>query len=348
MDSPVEFFKRMLLDLAKKNASGLHLSVGSSPMMRSYGRLIEQEGEEVLKKDDLEKIIRSFLSDDELNVLAEKKELTFVRDFGENFRFRVNIFYQKDSPAISLSYISQDIADLDNLGFPVTFKKNLLNATGLLIVAGPPASGKTSTISSIIERINKDERKYIITLEDPIEKIFVNKKSLIDQRQVGRDVNNFLDGLRHCLEEDVDVVYVDEIRVDFETALPYILELASGNTLVILEINAENSIRALEKILNTSSLTLTKEAVHFMLADVFFGVVAQRLIPNRENSLSLALEVLLSNFAVKSLIREGNIYQLEGIIQNSAEEGMISMDKSIKDLVLSGEVDRTEAGDIEI
>jgi twitching motility protein PilT len=126
------------------------------------------------------------------------------------------------------------------------------------------------------------------------------------------------------------------------------LELASGNTLVILEINAENSIRALEKILNTSSRSLTKESVHFMLADVFFGVIAQRLIPNRESSLSLALEVLLSNFAVKSLIREGNIYQLEGIIQNSAEEGMISMDKSIKDLVLSGEVDRTEAGDIEI
>jgi twitching motility protein PilT len=348
MDSPVEFFKRMLLDLAKKNASGLHLSVGSVPMLRNFGRLSEAEGEEVLKKEDLEKIIRSFLSEEDLAVLAEKKELLFVKDFGENFRFRVSVFFQKDSPSISLSYISEEIADLDSLGFPNTFKKNLFGATGLLIVAGPPASGKTSTIASIIERINKEKKKYIITLEDPIEKIFVNKKSLIDQRQIGRDVNDFFDGLRHCLEEDVDVVYVDEIRVDFELALPYILELASGNTLVILEINAENSIRALEKILNTSSRNLTKEAVHFMLADVFFGVVAQRLIPNRESGLSLALEVLLSNFAVKSLIREGNIYQLEGIIQNSAEEGMISMEKSIKDLVLSGEVDRTEAGDIEI
>ncbi|HTX86487.1 MAG TPA: ATPase, T2SS/T4P/T4SS family [Candidatus Nanoarchaeia archaeon] len=348
MDSPVEFFKRMLLDLAKKNVSGLHLSVGSVPMLRSYGRLSEAEGGEILKKEDLEKILRSFLSEEELNILADKKELLIVKDFGENFRFRVNIFFQKESPAISLSYISETIADLDSLGFPNTFTKNLLNATGLLIVAGPPASGKTSTIAAIIERINKEKNKYIITVEDPIEKIFVNKKSLIDQRQVGRDVNDFFDGLRHCLEEDVDVVYVDEIRVDFELALPYVLELASGNTLVILEVNAENSIRALEKILNTSSKNLTKEAVHFMMADVLFGVVAQRLIPNRESGLSLALEVLLSNFAVKSLIREGNIYQLEGIIQNSAEEGMISMEKSIKDLVLSGEIDRTEAGNIEI
>jgi twitching motility protein PilT len=191
-------------------------------------------------------------------------------------------------------------------------------------------------------------RKYIATIEDPIEKIFVNKKCLINQRQVGRDVNNFFDGLRHCLEEDIDVVYVDEIRVDFELALPYILELASGNTLVILEVNAESSIRALEKILNVSCRNLSNESVHFMMADVLFGVVAQRLIPNRENGLSLAVEVLLPSFAVKSLIREGNIYQLENIIQNSSEEGMVSMEKSLRDLVMSGQVDNREAGGIEI
>lgn len=348
MDSPVEFFKRMLLDLAKKNASGMHLSVGSVPMLRVYGRLSELENEEVLKKDDLDKIVQSFLSEEELASLASRKEILVVKDFGDNFRFRVNVFYQKDSLAISMSFISEEIADLDTLGLPNAFRKNLMNATGLLIVAGPPASGKTSTISSIIERINIEKRVYVITIEDPIEKVFVNKKSLIDQRQVGRDVNNFLEGVQHCLEEDVDLVYVDEISTGFEQVLPNILELASGNTLVILEVNADNSTRALEKILNTTGNNLSKESVHFMLADVFFGVIAQRLIPNRESGLSLALEVLLSNFAVKSLIREGNIYQLEGIIQNSGEEGMISMNKSIKDLVLSGEIDRMEAGDIEM
>jgi twitching motility protein PilT len=348
MDSPVEFFKALLLDLAKKNASGLHLSAGSTPMRRIYGRLSNGEGEEILTKDDLEKIINSFLSEEEQSILSKKKELMLVRDFGDNFRFRINIFYQKDSPAMSLSYISEQIIDLDDLGIPTAFKKNLLNASGLLIIAGPAASGKTSTIASILEKINKEERKYIITLEDPIEKLFVNKKSLIDQRQVGRDVNTFIDGLKHCLEEDVDVAYVDEIRSEFELALPYILELASGNALVILEVNAEGSVRALEKILNINSQNLSKESVRFMMADVFFGVVAQKLLPNREGGFSLALEVLSSNFAVKSLIREGNVLQLESIIQNSSEEGMISMEKSIKELVLSGRVDRKEAGDIEI
>jgi Tfp pilus assembly pilus retraction ATPase PilT len=105
----------------------------------------------------LEKIIRSFLNEEELAVLAEKKELLQVKDFGDNFRFRVNIFFQKDSPALSLSYISEEIMDFDNLGFPAAFKKNLLDATGLLLVAGPPASGKTSTIASIIEKINREK-----------------------------------------------------------------------------------------------------------------------------------------------------------------------------------------------
>ncbi|HTW96874.1 MAG TPA: ATPase, T2SS/T4P/T4SS family [Candidatus Methylomirabilis sp.] len=348
MESPVEYFKKLLLDSAKRNASGLHLSAGSAPTFRVYGRLSPEENGEVLKKDDLEKIIHSFLIPEELAELAEKKELIVVKDFGENFRFRVNIFYQKDSPAISLSYISSEVVDFDSLGFPSAFKKNLLEANGLLIVAGPPVSGKTSTIASMIEKFNKEKREYVITLEDPIEKIFVNRRSLIDQRQIGRDVNNFLDGLRHCLEEDVDLVYVDEIKIDFEQALSYILELASGNTLVILEVNAENSIRALEKILNATGKNLSRETIRYQLADVLFGVISQRLIPNREGGLSLAMEVLLSNFAVKSLIREGNIYQLENIIQNSAEEGMISMDKSLKDLVMSGQIDRKEAGDIEI
>ena len=348
MDSPVNFFKNLLLEVVKKNASSLHLSVGSAPLLRTQGHFITENEEEILKKDDLEQIIHSFLSEEEYKRLEAKREILLVRDFGENFRFRISVFYQKDTLAISLGYVSEEIVSLDKLGLPDNFNKNLFYATGLLIVAGPPASGKTSTIASIIEKINKEQKKYVITLENPIEKIFVNKKSLIDQREIGRDVPTMIDGLKHCLEEDVDVVYVDEIRDNFEIVLPYILEIASGNSLVILEMNAESSIRALEKILNVNCQNLSKESVHFMLADVLFGIVAQKLIPNRENSLSLALEVLVSNFAVKSLIREGNIYQLENVIQNSGEEGMISMDKSIKDLVISGEINLSDAGNVEI
>ncbi len=343
MESISVFFKKVLLDVAKKNATSLHLSVGSAPMMRVYGKLVLASEEDIsLKKDDLEKVINTFLTEEEVKKLKQKKELLIVKDFGENFRFRIRIFYQKGNLSLSLNYVSEEIRDLDALGFPDNLKKEISSTSGLLIVAGSSNSGKTSTIASIIEKINKEKKRYIITLEKPIEKIFVNKKSIIEQRQVGVDVNSYVDGLRHAIEEDVDIVYIDEVSEGFNEILPHVLELSSGNCLVILEINAENSIRALEKIINISCKDLSKESTHFILADVLFAIIAQKLIPNRENGLSLALEVLKSNFAVKSLIREGNIYQLESIIQNSSEEGMISMEKSIKDLIRSGKVDEQE------
>ncbi|MFA5247769.1 MAG: ATPase, T2SS/T4P/T4SS family [Patescibacteria group bacterium] len=345
MDLPIDFFKKVLLEAVKKNASSIHLAAASAPLIRVNGRFFS-EGEEgdILKKEDLEKITFSFLSEKEVKMLEEKRELMIVKEFGEGFRFRIKVFYQKDCLSLSLNYISEEILSLEKLDLPLSFKRNLEKAAGLLIIAGPSASGKTSTAASIIEEFNKNKRKYVMTLEDPIEKVFANKKSIIVQRQIGRDVGSFLDGLKHCLEEDVDLVYIDEVKDSFELALPYILELASGNCLVILEMNAENSIRALEKILNTSCRNLASESVHFMLADVLFGIIVQRLLPNRENGLSLALEVLIPNFAVKSLIREGGIYQLENVLNNSGEDGMISMEKSIKDLVLSGEIDRQDAG----
>ena len=340
MESAQVFFKKLLLDVVKKKATSLHLSVGGAPMMRVFGEFIPVSTDEIfLKKEDVEEIINSFLSEAELEELKEKKEILIVKNFGENFRFRIRVFYQKENVSLSLNYISEETRNMDDLGFPDNFRKELFSSHGLLMVAGSANSGKTSTISSIIEKVNIEKKKYIITLEKPIEKIFVNKKSIIEQRQVGRDVNSYVDGLKHALEEDVDIVYIDDIKEGFDEALPYILELASGNSLVILEINAENSVRALEKILNIKCKDLSKESVHFILADVLFGIISQKLIPNRNNELSLVLEILMSNFAIKSLIREGNIYQVESIIQNSFEEGMISMEKSIKELIKSGKVD---------
>jgi twitching motility protein PilT len=344
MDSPVDFFKRLLLEMVKRNASSLHLIVGSSPLFRVNGRFIFDSDDVILKKEDVAKIINSFLDEGEMIALEDRRELSIVKDFGENFRFRVSIYYQRGELSLTVNYVAGEIIELDNIGFPTSFVRGLQRANGLLIVAGPPSSGKTMTASSIIEKINKEQRRLIMTLENPIEKIFIGKKSVIVQRQVGQDVSSYASGLKYYLGEDVDVVYIDEIRDDFDKALPYILELATGNTLVILEVNAENSIRALEKIMNINCASLSRESIRYLLADVLYGVIAQKLIPNRESGLSLAVEVLITNFAARSLIREGNIYQLENVIQNSGEEGMVSMEKSIKDMLLSGEIDRSDAG----
>lgn len=343
MEVPSIFFNRILIETAKRGASSLHLSVGSVPMLRVDGRLREIENENIVTTDFLEKIISVIISEDDRRKLEQNREVVVVKEFAEGFRFRVDIYYQKELLSVSLNYISEKIRDWKELGMPEIIKEMTKYNAGLIIICGPNNSGKTTTACALVDEINKTEKKYIITLEDPIENIFISQKSIIEQRQVGRDVVSYEDGLKHCLSEDVDLVYIDEIKQNFSNAIPMILELAAGNSLVILELNSENSIRALEKILNLGSGIISKEALKYSLADTLLGIVCQRLIPARGGGVVLASEILTMTAPIKSLIREGKIYQLESIIQTSREAGMISMKKSVEDLINAGQIKKEEA-----
>jgi len=342
MEVPSIFLNRLLAEMAKRGASSLHLSVGAPPVARVADKLTPLENESILSADILTKIVESFIEEDEVKRLKEEKEIAIIKIFGGDFRFLVNIFYQKDLLSLSFNYIANNLRRLDDLSLPVQLKEKINLNSGLLIVAGPNDSGKTSTAAAIIEEINKNEKKYIITLENPIEYLFVNKKSIIEQRQIGRDVVSLATGLRHCLEEDVDLIYVGEVKREFEEAVPLILQLAAGNSLVILEINADNAVRVVEKILDAGKAKSSSEATRYILADVLIGVIAQKLIPRLGGGMALANEVLTVNSAVKSLIREGKIYQIESIIQTSRQDGMIGMEKSIEDLLKKGDIQATE------
>lgn len=348
MEVPSIFLNRILAEAAKKGASSLHFSVGSQPVARIDDKLIPMEKEGILTSELLGKIIDSFISEEEAKKLKEEKEIVVVKTFAGDFRFRVNIFYQKNLPTLSFNYIPTVIRSLEDLKLPAALKEKINLNSGLLIVAGPNDSGKTGTAAAFIEDINKKENKYIITLEDPIEYLFINKKSLIEQRQIGRDVNSYAAGLKHCLDEDVDLVFIDEIKKEFTAALPLILQLAAGNSLVVLEMNAANSIRVIEKILDAAKQTISPEAARFSLADVLIGIVTQKLIPRLGGGLVLASEILIVNPAIKSLIREGKIYQIESIIQTSREEGMISLEKAVEELVRKGEVSPEEVRKIKL
>ena len=324
------------------------MSVGSPPVVRVDDQLSSLENEGIITAEILDKIVGSFLEEDELKRLKEDKEIVVVKTFGGTFRFRVNVFYQKDLLSLSFNFISTAVRGLADLPLPRQLKEKINLNSGLLIVAGPNDSGKTSTAAAFLEEVNKNEKRYIITLENPIEFLFVNKKSIIEQRQIGRDVNSYVAGLKHCLEEDVDLVYVDEIKKEFDEALPFILQLAAGNSLVILEMNAANSIRVIEKIFDSAKTKISSEAARFSLADVLVGIITQKLIPRLGGGLAMASEILLVNSAIKSLIREGRIYQIESIIQTSREEGMISMEKSIDELVKKGDIQISEAKKIKL
>lgn len=338
MEIPSIFLNRILSEVAKKGASDLHLSVGSLPMIRINDQLTPMEGEQIITTETLNKIIESIITQEEAPKLKENREIVIVKEFAGSFRFRINIFYQKDLPTLSFHYIPGTLKTLDNLKVPKVIYEFLKLDTGLIIIAGSYNSGKSTTAAAFVEEVNKTMSKYIITIEDPIEHLFVNKKSIIEQRQVGRDVKSITAGIDYCLNEDVDLVYIGEIKREFASAMPLILELAAGNCLVVMEMNADSSVRLIEKTLGSMGTKLSIEAVRYSVADVLVGIIVQKLFSRYGGGSAVAAEVLLVNPAVKSLIREGKIYQLESAMQTFRQEGMISMDKAIEELIASGEV----------
>lgn len=337
MEIPSIYLNRILSEGAGAGATGLHLSVGNYPMIKVGGRYVKIDKESAVTAEILDKIINFFMSGEEQADLRSKKETVLIKDVG-NMRLRINIFYQKNLPSFSFYFVSKNAAELENLGAPAILKDMAVAERGLLAVAGSYGSGKTATSAALIEYINKNFKRRIITVENPIEYLFAGKNSVIEQRQVGRDVNSATAGLKYCLEEDVDVVYAGEIKDDFDRAIPLALELASGNSLVILEINAHNTIAAVDKILSAAERSSNKEAVRYNLADILIGIIAQKLIPKIGGGLALACEIMVASPAVQSLIREGKPHQLLSVIQTSRKDGMISMDKAVEELIQAGKI----------
>ena len=265
MEVPSIFLNKILSDAAKNNANALFLNIGNKPIIKVNDNLVVLEEEEFITVDLLNKIIESTLTKDEYEKLSKEKEIKVVKVFGGSFRFRVAVFFQRSMLSVSFSYIQPAIRPLDELKLPPIMKSILKADSGLIVVAGPYGSGKTSTCASLVEEINKTQTKNIVTLEDPIEYVFVGKKSIINQRQIGTDVADLPSALDFMLEEDNDIAYISSHNESFENYNEKILELASGNSLVIMEMNTDSSIKVLQKIIDSSE---NSEATRFNLADV--------------------------------------------------------------------------------
>lgn len=342
MEVPSILLNKILSETIQQGASGVHFSVGSVPVLRLRGKMQTLDEENILSKEIVDKIIFSLLDEKQLALLEQKKEIIIAKTLNKDNRFKIDIYYQKNLPSISFNYIPNKIRNLNDLNLPANIKDLIRYKSGLLVIAGPNNSDKATTISVLLEEINIQEKKHILTLENPIEYSFINKKSIIEQRQVGQDVNSYVEGLEHCLKEDIDVIYIDEINEDFSSALPLILDLASGKALVIVDINATSSVRVIEKILDSAKAKISSEAARYILADVLIGVITQILVPARSGGQATAYEILIANSAIRSMIRDGKISQLETVIQTSRNEGMISMKKSFEELLNNGIVTHDE------
>lgn len=333
-------FNNLLTRVASEKASDLHITVGEPPSIRKGGLLVSLQSEPPVTQGFLEEVIASFLPDNLKQRLSQEREITLANTFLKTIRFRINIFYQKGFLSASFRLVPSVIPPIASLGAPAVFSQWAGEEKGMVIVAGPFGCGKTTSMASFVDSINQNKQEYIITVEEPIEYIFHSMKSMIIQREVGADVLSVSQALNFLKAEDVDVVMISELKE--AQSLISALELASAGRLVISTLSATSVIRAIERI--KSSFPASDEArLLALLSENLLGIMAQILVPRVGGGSILVAEVLTMTPAVMSTIKDGKIYQLQSIIQTSREAGMISLERSLAELVKTGEVSQETA-----
>lgn len=325
----------ILSTTAEQKASDLHLTVGSPPTLRMNGELFPLKGEQIITKEFMEDFINEILDEDQKKRLEEKKELVLAYQHQKQARFRVNIYYQKKVLATYLRLIGSRIIPLKQLGLPPVLQQLAQLEEGLLLISGSFGSGKTTTSASLLQYINEHRSEYILTIERPIEYIFQNRKSIVEQRAVGRDTISFEQALSGITQEDVNVIFLSELLS--APVIKEVLTIAASGRLVIANVEADTTIKTLELILNSFS-SVEQGQIRQQLALNLAATICQRLIPKIGGGQVAVAEIMKSTQPIRSHIREGSLQQLNNTIQTSREEGMVSLDRSLAELVRSNQI----------
>ena len=330
-----------LLDLlqftADAEASDLHISTGSVPMIRVYTRM-KKLNVPALSGDDVKRLIFSVLNEDQREIFLRDREIDFSTKISNNIRFRVNAFHQINGMACSFRLIPNLIKSFEELNLPNILGRLALKDKGLVLLTGPTGSGKTTTLATMVDMINENRARHIITVEDPVEYVHVSKNSLINQREIGHDTWSFAAALRSALRQDPDVILVGEMR-DLET-VSLALTAAETGHLVLSTLHTSGATKSIDRIIDTYPKEQQAQ-VKSMLSESLVAVVGQKILPMKGGrGLVPAVEIMVVNSAVRNLIREGKTYQIPSVIQAGAKEGMQTVDQSLHGLVMNGLLDR--------
>lgn len=330
----------LLEEVVKKKASDLHLQVGLPPILRVDGALLPVTGADILNEESVESLIFAILDDDQKQILLKDKEFDFSFAFGDLGRFRVNAFHERGNLAAALRLIPNEILTVEQLGLPQIVTKFAEYPRGLVLVTGPTGSGKSTSLAALINRINVEQSKHIITIEDPIEYTHKSKKSVVVQREVHYDTYSFSAALRSSLREDPDVVLIGEMR-DLETIASAITIAETGH-LVFATLHTNSAAQSIDRMVDVFP-PHQQPQIRAQLSNILMAVCSQRLIPVIGGGRVAAAEILVATPAVRNIIREGKTHQLDAVIQTGAEFGMQSMDKQLVQLIHAGTISYDEA-----
>lgn len=331
-----------LLRLAvEKGASDVHLCVPGSPIVRIRGQLYPLLEELDLTPEDTKSAFEAMAGERERQDFYANKEVDFGWSLAGVARFRVNAYFQRGTIALAFRLLPFGIPSVEELGLPAICKELVMKPRGLVLVTGPAGSGKSSTLAAMIDYLNERQRKRIVTIEDPIEYLFPNKKCSIVQREVGRDTKSFAEAVRHVLRQDPNVVLIGEMR-DLET-IPIAITAAETGHLILATLHTTGAAQTVNRIIDVFPPQQQNE-IRMQLSLTLEAILSQLLVPKADGEGRVAVfEVLVGTSAIRNLIREGKIHEIPSYIQLGRDKGMQSLDWALSDLVRRGLISEEEA-----
>jgi twitching motility protein PilT len=326
--------------LIAQGGSDLHLSTGNVPYIKVDNSLEALEKESVVSQTNLESIIKDFLSENQQKRLEIKRQVDFSLEKKNGIRFRGNVFYAQNKLSFCFRAINKEIKGLKDLDLPENLYDFTKKPQGLFLVVGPNGHGKSTTLASLIEHINKNQKKHIITIEDPIEYVYSNKKSLIEQRELYSDTLTFSGALESCFRQDTDIIMVGEMR-NIETISMAVTAAETGQ-LVLGTLHTNDSVQTIDRIIDVFPPSQQNQ-IKQQLASFLIGILSQRLVKKVGGGRIPAIELLINNTAIANLIRSDQNQQIKSFLENSREEGMFTLDYYLSELIKKGEVEWEEA-----
>jgi twitching motility protein PilT len=323
----------LLRATVEAGASDLHLTVGRPATARRDGTLVSFENVPVLTSAEVDRMIYSLLDERKLAELRKEKQVDFSFGVSGLGRFRANAFSQRGTLALALRVVPFRVRSLEELGAPAACTALLNKPYGIVLVVGPTGSGKSTTLAAMIDRINATRPVHILTIEDPVEYLHHHKVAMINQREVGTDVETFEAGLKSALREDPDVVLLGEMR-DLES-ISISLSLAETGHLVFATLHTNDAAQALDRIIDVFPAE-RRDQIQIMLAGALQGVISQRLLPAIGGGRVAGYEVMMANEAIRNLVREGKSRQMRNMIATGAGEGMQTIEMDLARLVAAG------------